>query len=45
MTDGPLPDDFTRADVAHLVNSVVFTGYIAAALIVFALAILIFRGK
>lgn len=45
MTIDPLAPDFTRADLAAVVNALVFTGYMGLALIVFALAILVFRGK
>lgn len=45
MSIDPLGDDFTRADLAHLVNSVTFTGYMAVCLVVFMVAILVFRGK
>lgn len=41
----PLPDDFTRADLAALVNASVFTAYMAVCLVVFMVAILVFRGK
>lgn len=41
----PLPDDFTRADLAQQVNGLVFIGYMGLALLVFLVAILVFRGK
>lgn len=45
MTIDLLSDDFTRADLAHLVNALVVTGYLFASLVVMLLGVIVFRGK
>lgn len=45
MTIEPLAPDYTHADLAAVLNALVFVGYIGLALIVFGVAIIVFRGK